>query len=291
MTDHIFPGVPVCEYCWSWVGVNARWTGKCPHCGANLDKEQVYQLVELFQQSRNQFNQIEQCQANLSEFDFEIIELSESASSYRNTLRAPARGLWSGVIDFDQFWDMYSQAIRSGLTQAWYAGAKAGGIKPDELSPDELAELQNLIFSQFGHIAKLGAFIEQNSRENGGKLANIFSRVELWVQAWQTAYNKALAMAQGDQKAKWVLGDAEHCKTCQALSGKVKRMSFWLAHVMPQNAPNPRLDCKGYRCKCALQPTDEPVSRGPLPRMPIFVSIVIYQQLTEYLEALDDNHN
>ena len=137
-----------------------------------------------------------------------------SVSSYRNSLRAPARGLWSGVMDFDQFWDNFSNAIRAGLTQAWYAGAKAGGIKPDELSPDELAELQSLIFSQFGHIAKLGSFIEQNSKANNGKLGTVLTRVELWVQAWQTAYNKAYAMAQGDQKAKWVLGDAEHCKSC-----------------------------------------------------------------------------
>ena len=195
----------------------------------------------------------------------EIVALSESAASYRSSLRAVARGLWSGVIDYDQFWDNFSNAIRSGLTQAWYAGAKAAGIIPDELSKDELAELQNIIFSQFGHIAKLADWIESNSRAEGGKLGAVLSRIEYWGQAWQSTYNKAYAMAAGDQKAEWVYGDTDHCPTCQALHGKVKRMSFWLAHVMPRNPPNGKLDCQGWRCACNLVPTDKPISRGPLP--------------------------
>ena len=195
----------------------------------------------------------------------EPVELSESAGTYRSALRAVARGLWSGVIDYDQFWDNFSSAIRSGLTAAWNAGAKKGGIKPEELTLDEQTELQNIIFSQFGHIAKLASWIEQNNKASGSKLGAVLSRIELWVQAYPSTFDKAYAMAAGDQKAKWIYGDTDHCSTCQTLHGKVKRMSFWLTHVMPRNPPNSKLECKGFRCQCRLEPTNEPISRGPLP--------------------------
>ena len=57
-----------------------------------------------------------------------------------------------------------------------------------------------------------------------------------------------------------------NCSTCLRLDGKVKRASEWeAANLHPQSPPNEKLLCRGWRCACVLEPTTEPLSRGPLP--------------------------
>jgi hypothetical protein len=68
-------------------------------------------------------------------------------------------------------------------------------------------------------------------------------------------------MACGDGKFKWVLGPTEHCTTCAKLEGLVKRGSWWRDNVLPQNPPNEKLECGGWRCQCNLEATDQRVSR------------------------------
>ena len=60
----------------------------------------------------------------------------------------------------------------------------------------------------------------------------------------------------------------DNCRTCLALDGKVKRASFWDTTGVHPQATNGTLECNGYNCGCELIPTDEPLSRGPLPNVP-----------------------
>ena len=56
----------------------------------------------------------------------------------------------------------------------------------------------------------------------------------------------------------WVYGETEHCETCRQLNGIVARATEWQRiGVRPQNAPNGLLDCGGWNCQCAINPTTQ----------------------------------
>lgn len=200
------------------------------------------------------------------------VELSvHGTAAYRRALRAAANGLWSGAIDFVQFYDTVEIAMTRHLTLSWYEGAKECGITPAELTPEERQALQTAIIGEAGHIFTFGDFVEQNSKANGGKRGVVYERVEMWVLRARDVKNQARVMACADQKLEWVRGPTlEGCTTCDIkLSGKVKRASYWARiGVRPQNPPNPLLECGGWGCLCQLLPTDKPLSKGPLPKLP-----------------------
>ena len=192
-----------------------------------------------------------------------------SVEKYQQSLRPAVRGLWSGALDFDQYFDAMMSAIQRGITQAWNAGAREAGITPDELTPEERVAREQTIASEFNYIAGLGERIEENSRENGGKLSTVYNLLGAWVNRWRDAKNRAMETANNDPKLMWNLGIAEHCSSCVRLDKKVKRASFWDSRdVHPQQPPNEKLECGGWECKCFFTVTNEPLSRGPLPKLP-----------------------
>lgn len=193
----------------------------------------------------------------------------KTLAGYQLNLRAAIYGLWAGRIDFDQAFSQIYSAIDRGLTQGWYEGAKQCGIMPAELSPEERQALAIAIASEKNEVFGLLDDVEANSKANGGKRTALYQRLGPWVNRYRDVVNRAKLMACGDRKLKWVLGPTEHCSSCMKLSGKIKRTSTWnRLGVQPQAPPNPLLECGGWNCQCSLVPTNEPGSRGPLPRVP-----------------------
>ena len=201
------------------------------------------------------------------QFDSELasaLQSTKSVKTYRRDLRAIVRGLWSGVLGFDQSFESFQIAINRHFTQAWYAGAAECGIKPDELTEAETNSLSEQIIEQTQYISKFLEAIEAQSKSNGGKLAPLFNRVELWVNNWDRIFELAQSMACGDSKAEWILGATEkHCASCNGFNGRVYRFSVW--HTFEALPQSRRLACNGYRCDCRLRQTDKPVTRGRFP--------------------------
>lgn len=196
--------------------------------------------------------------------------MPSGASLYRRSLRANVRALWSGAVDYEQFWDAMTVTIQRRLAQAWYEGAGEAGILPAELSPAERQVLQNAIVAEMSYITKLSDAVIAGSKVKGGKLAPLLDRVEMWTNRYEELKVRARAMAAADMKVVWVLGATEvHCSSCLKLAGKVKRNSYWLrTGVLPRVAGAWYLECQGYKCDCTLEPTDLHLSRGPLPKLP-----------------------
>lgn len=188
-----------------------------------------------------------------------------SINAYRSSLRSIVRGYWSGALSLDQFNDQMVGAINRRLSEAWDEGAAECGIRPDEYTVEEFRALGNAIHAELGHIPPFARDIGQNSKINGGKLGPHLAWVNLWVNRYRDMKNMAKTMACKDAKLIWIYGDTQHCSTCLALHGKVKRASYWRERVQPQQPPNSKLECGGWRCQCTLQPTDKPLSKGPLP--------------------------
>lgn len=187
-----------------------------------------------------------------------------SESDYRSALRAAARGLWSGVLDYDQAFDSFMGAIRAHITQAWAEGAAQCGIRPDEFTPEEQVAREMFIIDQFGYIDRVLNWVEQNQRGTGTLVA-LFQRVELWVNKWRAAFGQSAAMACGNQKQIFVLGRTKnHCTSCAGLAGRVYRRSVWYDNrAVP---PSECCVCGGWRCDCRLEDTDLPLTRGRFPR-------------------------
>lgn len=200
---------------------------------------------------------------------------TKNKADFRRAMRAAVRGLWQGYFDGFDFVDQFRAALTRGLTQAWHAGAAECGIKPDEFSDDETRALNNLIYGQLPYAPGFANEIiterERQAEEGAvaGTLAKYFNRVDVWVNRYDEAKNQARVMACADKKLRWTLGRAEHCSSCVKLDGKVKRASYWYDNgIIPRVLGAPYLECRGYRCQCSLVPTDEPLSKGPLPKLP-----------------------
>lgn len=184
-------------------------------------------------------------------------------------VRANIRGLWNGDFDRFDFVDGMISAIERGFNQAWNEGAAKCGIQPNERTPEEESELRDIINEQFPHLPGFAADIDAGSKANGGALQPFLDRGDLWIRRYSEVVTRAQAMACANQKLKWKLGIAEHCRSCLKLADKVKRASYWHERgILPRVAGASYLECNGYRCDCRFEETDEPVSRGPLPGLP-----------------------
>ena len=193
---------------------------------------------------------------------------SDSAASYKRSLGAAVRGLWTRVFTPDDFFWSMGSSIDRGLTRAWTLGAAEGGLVPAEFTPEEQSELKRHILSDRMFLQGFERQISgAKSREEKGLLRPHLKRLELWVNHWWTVYALARAMATKNQKMVWVRGATKTpCVSCVALGGRVYRHSVWLANIMPKSRG---LQCKGYRCQCRLEPTTARISPGRFPRSTI----------------------
>lgn len=195
---------------------------------------------------------------------------NDSYSNYLKSLRAVARGLWLGLYDYEQAWDALEVAIRTNITKAWYDGLAEAGIQPSEMSNEERLALQQMIVREQSYMNGFISHCLDNTKASGAAWAVCDAKAIAWANRARDARGKALSMAQSDPKLMWRLGHTEkHCGTCTKLHGKVKRASYWnKIGVRPQNYPNHLLECGGWKCGCSLDPTEEPLSKGTLGRLP-----------------------
>lgn len=183
---------------------------------------------------------------------------------FRKNIRSAIRGLWSGSINYYEFIEQMTLAIRYGYTYAWYDGAGKCGILPSELSPEELLRLDREIMNEIQYLSNFANSISQNSKRNKGKLAPLFDRAEMWVNNFGRISGIAMSLACQDKKLKWVWNPLkEHCSDCQRLNNRVYRASIWSKYnISPRMR---RLACGGFKCGCRFEETQEPVTPGRPP--------------------------
>lgn len=205
-----------------------------------------------------------------SEFeDAEAAELGEAAiDRYRSSLRAEVYGLWSGKTIYAEFVNGMQDAIDRNMRLAWHDVLKEYGMSEADMSSAEQLELGRMIIDEFDHVERFGDYILANNKESGGLFKSLNNRIDMWMNRFRDATNRARTMIAGDAPLEWMLGATEeHCASCGSLAGKVKRASQWEAFFLatglrPQSQ---ELACHGYNCLCVLSPTTKPLSRGRLP--------------------------
>ena len=182
-------------------------------------------------------------------------------TEFRISFRAVVTTLYAGVITYGQAYARASKIISEALRSAFYAGFVKAGIYPSEITPEEHNKINDYIYTQIDFLPGYLNAIQSHASSKAG----LISRLELWINRYREAINLGFLWAEGDPKVIWVLGPtSDHCSSCSRAAGKVKRKSqFEAIGLIPQST---NLECGGFRCKCSLEKTDEPMSMGPLPR-------------------------
>lgn len=189
----------------------------------------------------------------------------KNLATFKASIRAAARGLWSGKSDLLDFVDMMYSAIRRGYEQAWREGAAECGIGPKERTPEEQAILDEMVVANQGYVVRYGDWIETHNQASGAKLQPVLDRSELWVNRYNEVKARAQVMSCQNQKLVWRYGPTEHCADCRKLNGRVYRAEIWRRYSLRPQSPD--LACRGYRCQCRLEPTDLPVTPGHPPAL------------------------
>lgn len=176
---------------------------------------------------------------------------------YLNALERLVRSLYNNDIG-GEFVDVMASLIQGQLTDAYEQAWKDDG--DDGPLPEYLSQAaEEAILSEFDYVDQLFRDII-DARLDETPIEPLLTRCELWANKWTGAYNdgvRLIALENGERLV-WRVGDTEHCETCHQLDGIVAYASTWEElNVQPQNAPNDLLICGGYRCQCALEPTEQ----------------------------------
>jgi hypothetical protein len=192
----------------------------------------------------------------------------KTQAAYRRSLRQFVRGYWNGELGAFDFFDGFANTIERNFTKAWYDGAAQWGIAPNEITDEEKTRLRLEINTEITFISGFADAIQNGSKANGGQLAPLYDRLEMWVNAYDRIMSLAGQLAAADAKGIWVYGDTiDHCASCSTYAGRVYRNSVWVKWLEPYDLlpHGGGLACKGFRCECSIKKTSEPVSSGRPP--------------------------
>lgn len=201
------------------------------------------------------------------------IALSGTMGEYKTLERYRSR-LWSAMVRLynggrdANFVATFARSIDQQLTDAWNEGADSVGVKPDEMSKEDMLILDGIIRNENDFITRIAGEIQGD--KDAGMERDKFdtkygARVDLWANRYTETQNRAKIVFGGKTKLEWKLGATEkHCPFCKKLSGIVAYATEWdQSRIHPQMPPNPILSgevngekgCAGWGCDCSLEPT------------------------------------
>lgn len=199
------------------------------------------------------------------------VEALRTVAYFNRVMRSAVLHLYRGDSDEFGFFETMTSLIRGQYRRAWNEGMRAVELDPKkDMTTEWEAMLQNEIGKADPFIIKLAEDIMKNRDNPDVDVNTFYARVDLWTNR----YNEIVALAKltcGTKKQKlvWRLGRTElHCTTCATLHGVVAYTDEWLrSGYKPQSAPNPLLECGGWRCDCSLVPTRKYKTRGGIPKI------------------------
>ena len=189
-----------------------------------------------------------------SRFALHAPDAYKSYDFYLSNLERLTRTLYNNQIGgefIDLMANLISGQFRDAYEKAYFEEGYTG-----ELPSYLLTAYQDDVLKQYDFVDRFFRDII-DARIDGKPIDGLLSRVKLWANRWNEAYQNALraiALENGGNLI-WQYGDADHCDTCRSLNGIVASAREWEASgLRPQGD---MLDCHGYNCKCTLTPTDK----------------------------------
>jgi len=197
------------------------------------------------------------------------IEGLRTVAYFERAMRSAILNFFRGDYDAFEFIGRMVDLIEVQYRKAWYEGMRAVGADPKSDMTDEFeAVLRGEIGNMDGYIIALAEDIDKARGLEGADIQKFYVRVDLWTNRYNEIVNLAKMTVGGKERLVWRLGRTEqHCGTCLTLHGVVAYADEWRASgYKPQSAPNPLLECGGWRCDCSLVPTKKYRTRGGIPK-------------------------
>jgi hypothetical protein len=206
----------------------------------------------------------QQARANLLNAVRLVVDATKTVEYFTRVLSGMVRDLYRGDIEEGGFVDGLAQLVQDQLTRAWNEGMRENDLDPaEDMEPEWQVILDDIIANEYNYVDGFAADIVV-ARDEQADWTPLLLRAELWANRYNDVVNKAIITTK-EQKLLWVFGDTDHCTTCERLNGIVAWASEWdEAGVSPQNPPNGKLECGGWRCQCTLIPTGNRHTRNAL---------------------------
>jgi len=194
------------------------------------------------------------------------IEAVKTQAYFQRALWDYTRKFHAGTMDVTTFLDKFIALVEDQARRAWNEGMRNVGQDPARMSLQQRGRLQEIINQEFNHVLDFASAIEE-AKNTGKPVDPLKARCDLWANRYPNIVNEAQAYCAPYDRYEWMYGDTvQHCSTCAQLNGVVATGQQWRdSGVMPQNPPNPRLECGGWRCRCRLLSTDKPLTETGIP--------------------------
>jgi len=192
----------------------------------------------------------------------------KSYDYYLRNLQNLVNNVYDGYMG-GEFVGILSNLVLGQLSDAFETAAREEGLL--EVTQRMFNAMMVMVNEERTHIEPFYRDIV-DARVDEKPIGPLLSRCDLWANRWNDAYNEAkrqIALEFGG-KLKWVLGPTEeHCETCGPLSGVVAFATEWEASgLKPQGS---MLVCRGFRCQCKLEPTEQ--RRSPVHRRALLETV------------------
>lgn len=182
----------------------------------------------------------------------EAFSISSVTRTYDDLLNRYVYEALGGRMDEKDFRRTHKALIRTLGREMYTEGLREAGVAdadlPDVLQENE-ATIAGWISEQVSYVDGFARAVIE-ARGDNNKRRVIISRIKLWVEAIRILGALAKAVGFANRPGTWVLGAAEHCKTCLSLSGKRRRVKWFISKGYWPRSPN--LECRGFNCKCRI---------------------------------------
>lgn len=192
---------------------------------------------------------------------------TKTEAYYSRVLSKAVRDLYNGAIDEGEFIDIQIRLTEEQLARAWRGGARDVGIEPEDMSEEDIAELQGIIDREQEYILNFAADI-LDARQEKKSIDALLFRASLWAERFTDVYNQAKIYFGGKIRLVWNLGYGveNHCPICPRLNGIVAFAEEWEeADIHPQFH---------HGCECTVDPTEERRTPNALDKIRAIVATI-----------------
>ncbi len=203
-----------------------------------------------------------------SEVARQLKSIATLVQGYVDDLTRDVQDVLDGSLAWSEAKRRHRTYIRDNAEPAYLEGLAEGGAEDAELTDTDRATIKVWIDTQLGYVAGLWADVSALFTDYyGGKISRteyvdrrraLYERIGVWGDALRDLANQGKAAALADVMCTWEYGDTvEHCRTCEKLSGKRHRLSWFTSRgYIPREVGSETLECGGWRCQCRLVADD-----------------------------------
>jgi hypothetical protein len=189
--------------------------------------------------------------------------INEVLRDFEDTLDRWVVDAANGVMGRQELRKEFTDLLQRVGPAVYYEGMVEGGISQplEESDEDDEKQMEDWVDGQSDYVTGFASDAAEVHELTGDARAaardEMLDRVNIWVQSLNTLGGLGYASAKENAMGTWVLGDTEHCPTCNELADQRHRLKWFVQRgYIPQEPGSDTLDCKGFRCQCYIEDDD-----------------------------------